>query len=290
MNRVVLCIGGLDSSGGAGVLRDSATVHALGGTARVAVTAVTAQSDHAVTTVHAVPPKVVTDQIDIADPVSAVKIGMLGTVGIVEAVAATLPRAPCVLDPVLMSSSGHMLLDDPGVTALLDRLLSKVDLLTPNVPELAALARRLGVPEGDHGACVERLLQRGCGAVLVKGDMRKAPQASIACIAETSRLWPSQRRGLTPRSEGPGADWPVPSRFISHRVPVLLRRSPQQNTMSMVNWSWRVAWRPSRGRDSAGRVTPNVFLHQKRKGGIREEGTPPMFRTGSGRRRPDHMT
>ncbi|MBU1277594.1 MAG: hydroxymethylpyrimidine/phosphomethylpyrimidine kinase [Alphaproteobacteria bacterium] len=169
MSGVVLCIGGLDSSGGAGVLRDSATVHALGGTARVAVTAVTAQSDHAVTAVHAVPPKVVTEQIDIAGPVSAVKIGMLGTVGIVEAVAATLPRAPCVLDPVLMSSSGHMLLDDPGVTALLERLLPKVDLLTPNVPELAALARRLGVPEGDHGACVERLLQRGCGAVLVKG-------------------------------------------------------------------------------------------------------------------------
>lgn len=169
MSGVVLCIGGLDSSGGAGVLRDSATVHALGGTARVAVTAVTAQSDRAVTAVHAIPPKVVADQIDIAGAVSAVKIGMLGTAGIVEAVAAAFPRAPCVLDPVLMSSSGHMLLDDLGVTALLDRLLPKVDLLTPNVPELAALARRLCVPEDDPRACVERLLQRGCGAVLVKG-------------------------------------------------------------------------------------------------------------------------
>jgi len=202
VSGVVLCIGGLDSSGGAGVLRDSATVHALNGTARVAVTAVTAQSDRAVTAVHAVPPKVVTDQIAIAGPVSAVKIGMLGRAGIVEAVAAAVPRAPCVLDPVLMSSSGHMLLDDLGVTALLDRLLPKVDLLTPNVPELAALARRLGVPEGDHSACVERLLQRGCGAVLVKGGHAEGPvsvdhlyRRGVPCVAFTAPRIDATLRG-----------------------------------------------------------------------------------------------
>lgn len=169
MREAVLAIGGVDSSGGAGVLRDSATVCALGGVARVAVTAVTAQNDHAVSAVHVMPADVVVDQIEMAGSVGAVKIGMLATAAIVEAVATALPRAPCVLDPVLMSSSGHMLLDDLGLSALLERLLPKVDLLTPNVPELAALARRFGRADEDHHVCAALLLQKGCRAVLVKG-------------------------------------------------------------------------------------------------------------------------
>ncbi|PTQ68291.1 hydroxymethylpyrimidine/phosphomethylpyrimidine kinase [Celeribacter persicus] len=169
MSAPVLMIGGLDSSGGAGVLRDCAVANAFGVTARVAVTAVTAQSDHAVSAVHLVSPDTVRAQIAIAGQVGAVKIGMLGTAGTVRAVADTLPPAPCVLDPVLMSSSGHMLLDEAGTEALLDCLLPKTDLLTPNLPELSALARHFGLAPKEHEACVARLLQRGCGAVLVKG-------------------------------------------------------------------------------------------------------------------------
>ena len=165
----VLFIGGLDSSGGAGVLRDCATAAACGVSARVAVTAVTAQTDHAVAAVETMRPGLVADQMAAAGPVGAVKIGMLGTAGLVRAVAAGLPRAPCILDPVLCASSGRALLTAGGIGMLLAVLLPRVTLLTPNLPELVLLARRLGLADRAEPAQVAALLARGCGAVLVKG-------------------------------------------------------------------------------------------------------------------------
>ncbi|AVO38713.1 bifunctional hydroxymethylpyrimidine kinase/phosphomethylpyrimidine kinase [Pukyongiella litopenaei] len=169
MSGAVLFIGGMDSSGGAGLLRDCAAAAEVAAEARVAVTAVTAQDDRAVTAIHPVPPEMVTAQITAADDVAAIKIGMLCSARIVDAVAAALPRAPRVLDPVLKSSSGRDLLDAEGVDLLVERLLPATDLLTPNLPELAVLARHLGVGAADETACIEALFARGCGAVLVKG-------------------------------------------------------------------------------------------------------------------------
>lgn len=169
MSSAVLFIGGMDSSGGAGLSRDCATAAEVGVEARVAVTAVTAQNDRAVTAIHPVPPDVVTAQIAAAEEVAAIKIGMLCSARIVDAVAAALPRAPRVLDPVLKSSSGRDLLDAEGIDLLVARLLPATDLLTPNLPELSVLARHLGVTAADETACVEALFAHGCGAVLVKG-------------------------------------------------------------------------------------------------------------------------
>ncbi|TNE68664.1 MAG: hydroxymethylpyrimidine/phosphomethylpyrimidine kinase [Rhodobacteraceae bacterium] len=177
MKTPVLMIGGLDSSGGAGVLRDCAVAEAFGVPARVAVTAVTAQSDQAVSAVHPVPPDTIRAQIAIAGQVGAVKIGMLGTAETVRAVAELLPPVPCVVDPVLMTSSGHMLLDETGIAALIADLLPKTDLLTPNLPELSALARALGLAPDDREGCVAKLLKLGCGAVLVKGGHDDGPQS-----------------------------------------------------------------------------------------------------------------
>lgn len=174
----VLFIGGMDSSGGAGLLRDCATAAQCGITARVAVTAVTAQTDRAVTAVHPIAPEVVAAQIRAAGQVAAVKIGMLCSAAIVNAVAGTLPSAPCILDPVLCSSSGHDLIDTAGTDLLLGRLLPKVDLLTPNLPELAMLARRLGVIAPEERTRVTALLERGCRAVLVKGGHAVSPDTS----------------------------------------------------------------------------------------------------------------
>jgi hydroxymethylpyrimidine/phosphomethylpyrimidine kinase len=171
MTRPVLLVGGMDSSGGAGLLRDTATLAGLGFSARVAVTAVTAQTDRSVTASHPVPPEVVTAQIAAAGPdIGAIKIGMLATAGIVEAVANALPPAPLVLDPVLRSSSGTDLLDAVGVALLVDRLLPHVSVLTPNLPELLVMADFLGLVEGGAPERIAlALLDRGCGAVLVKG-------------------------------------------------------------------------------------------------------------------------
>ncbi|AJE45442.1 bifunctional hydroxymethylpyrimidine kinase/phosphomethylpyrimidine kinase [Celeribacter indicus] len=167
MNAPVLFVGGLDSSGGAGILRDCATAAELGAPARVAATAVTAQTDQAVSALHPVPSETVVAQIAAAGAVGAVKLGMLGAAEIVAAVARSLPETPLVIDPVLRSSSGRDLLDPAGRAALVELLVPRCDLLTPNLPELGALGRHLGT--AGESATVEALMRRGCRAVLVKG-------------------------------------------------------------------------------------------------------------------------
>lgn len=193
----VLFLGGMDSSGGAGILRDAATALQLGAEYRVAVTAVTAQSDQRVTALHPLPLEVIAAQIALAAEagLGAVKIGMLGTRAIVDLVAQRLPAVPVVLDPVLRSSSGRALLQPEALAVLLDRLLPRVTLLTPNLPELAALAEAMGL-SNDPALCVQALLDRGCAAVLVKGG--HAAQAE-ACADWLSLASGAQHRFSAPR-------------------------------------------------------------------------------------------
>jgi hydroxymethylpyrimidine/phosphomethylpyrimidine kinase len=172
----VLVIAGSDSSGGAGLTRDVDTLTRLGAGALCALTAVTAQSDSAVSAVSFVPPHIIRAQIDAAfatGRVGAVKIGMLGTGPGVLAVAAALaahPAVPVVLDPVLNSTSGAPLLDADGCRALRETLLARATLLTPNIPEAAAL---LGVGSaGSEAQLLQQgsaLLALGARAVLLKG-------------------------------------------------------------------------------------------------------------------------
>jgi hydroxymethylpyrimidine/phosphomethylpyrimidine kinase len=172
----VLVIAGSDSSGGAGLTRDVETLTHFGVGALCALTAVTAQSDTAVTAIEVLPPAMVRAQIDAAFAtrrIDAIKIGMLGTRAVVLAVAAALaahPAVPVVLDPVVTSTSGTALLDAAGQAALRESLLPRATLITPNIAEAAAL---LGVPQGSsepqHLAQAEGLLALGARAVLLKG-------------------------------------------------------------------------------------------------------------------------
>ncbi len=193
----VLVIAGSDSSGGAGLSRDVRTLAQLHAEALCAVTAVTAQSDAELSAVHLVPPQVVRAQIETAlssGRVRAVKIGMLGTGETVAAVAAALAAhaaLPLVLDPVLAATSGGALLDAGGRQALCGLLLPKVLLLTPNIPEAAAL---LGVAPA---ASVEQLQQqgqallaRGLHAVLMKGGHGAGAEATDVLLM----------RGAAPRT------------------------------------------------------------------------------------------
>lgn len=171
MSAPVLFIGGMDSSGGAGLLRDAATALALDAPYRVAVTAVTAQNDQRLSATLPMPPEMVAAQIGLAieTGIAAVKLGMLANRAVVEAVAASLLPLPLVVDPVLCSSSGHALLDADGIAALLALLLPRTTLLTPNLPELARLADHLGLAGAPEARIAAALLARGCAAVLVKG-------------------------------------------------------------------------------------------------------------------------
>jgi hydroxymethylpyrimidine/phosphomethylpyrimidine kinase len=172
MTAPVLFIGGMDSSGGAGLLRDAATAQSLSVPYRVAVTAVTAQSDMVVAECLSVPGSLVASQIALAlrGGISVAKTGMLGTADAVAAIAAALPPSiPLVIDPVLRASSGRELLDGAGIAALLELLLPRTTVLTPNLPELADIAARLGLAGMPEPRVVAALLGRGCAAVLVKG-------------------------------------------------------------------------------------------------------------------------
>ena len=171
MSASILFIGGMDSSGGAGLLRDAATALALAAPYRVAVTAVTAQNDQRLSASLPMPPEIGAAQIALAAEtgIAAAKTGMLANRAVVEAVAASLPPLPLVVDPVLCSSSGHALLDTEGIAALLALLLPRTTLLTPNLPELAVLAGHLGLAGASEAKVAAALLARGCAAVLVKG-------------------------------------------------------------------------------------------------------------------------
>ena len=175
MVATALTIAGSDSGGGAGIQADLKTFSALGVFGTSVITAVTAQNTRAVTDVHPVPEASVAAQIaavldDIR--VDAVKIGMLGATGLIETVARSLAAypGPVVLDPVMVAKSGARLLPDESRAALISHLLPRATLLTPNLPEAAAL---LDCPEATTDAEMQeqgaRLRAMGAGAVLMKG-------------------------------------------------------------------------------------------------------------------------
>ena len=188
----VLVIAGTDSSGGAGLTRDVRTLTELGAGALCVVTAVTAQSDTQFCAAHVVPPELVRAQMAAAlatHRADAIKIGMLATADTVLAIEAALPSTapPVVLDPVLLSSSGGELLDRAGRAALRARLLPRVTLLTPNIPEAAAL---LGSSCAESEAELLRqaaaLLALGPLAVLLKGGHGAGTEASDLLLASNA--------------------------------------------------------------------------------------------------------
>ncbi|MCA1297591.1 bifunctional hydroxymethylpyrimidine kinase/phosphomethylpyrimidine kinase [Stappia indica] len=171
---IALTIAGSDSGGGAGIQADLKAFSALGVYGASVITAVTAQNTRAVTRVHDIPVDVVSAQISaVLDDldVAAVKIGMLSSPEIVAAVADALAgfSGPVVLDPVIVSKSGAKLLRDEAIAALRERLIPRASLITPNLPEAAALLGTDPVLDADgaerQGA---QLLALG-PAVLMKG-------------------------------------------------------------------------------------------------------------------------
>lgn len=212
----VLVIAATDSSGGAGLVRDVRVLTDHGVDALCALTAVTAQTNAEVRAVHHVPPEVVHAQILAAlesRRVRAIKIGMLGAAmtvdAVVDALAAAVNETPVILDPVLVSSSGGILLDAAGRRILMSRLLPHVALITPNVPEIAALLDEpLATNEASLADQGHRLLARGARAVLIKGGhwsgatatdwlLHSAPGGREPAIAVVERIMSSRVSGAS---------------------------------------------------------------------------------------------
>jgi hydroxymethylpyrimidine/phosphomethylpyrimidine kinase len=173
---IALTIAGSDSSGGAGIQADLKTFAALGVYGASVITALTAQNTRGVSGIHVVPADFVTAQIDAIFSdlhVDAVKIGMVAQLATIDAIAAGLTRwAPkhVVLDPVMVATSGDRLLATEAVDALRTRLVPHASLVTPNLPEAAALLDEpVALSESAIESQGKRLLAMGCRAVLIKG-------------------------------------------------------------------------------------------------------------------------
>ncbi|MGZ4180042.1 MAG: bifunctional hydroxymethylpyrimidine kinase/phosphomethylpyrimidine kinase [Solirubrobacteraceae bacterium] len=174
----VLSIAGSDSGGGAGIQADLKAFAACGAHGMTAITAITAQNTVGVTAVHPIPPEVIVEQVRAVQDdigVDAVKIGMLGTSATVAAVARALDGlpegTPIVLDPVMVSESGAELLEPEARSQLIERLLPRVTVVTPNLPEARALT---GAGEGaDAPELVRAVHALGPAVVVVTGGHRE---------------------------------------------------------------------------------------------------------------------
>ena len=172
---IALTIAGSDSGGGAGIQADLKSFHAFGAFGTSVVTAVTAQNTVGVAAVHAVPADVVRAQLRaVAEdlPPAAVKTGMLATSELVRLVSSeirTLGLAPLVVDPVMVSTSGHRLLDADAERAVLRDLLPLAAVVTPNLDEAAILGGMPVTDEDSMRGAAEALVARGAAAVLLKG-------------------------------------------------------------------------------------------------------------------------
>jgi len=172
---LLLTIAGSDSGGGAGIQADLKTFSALGCYGMSAITALTAQNTTGVRAIHAIPPQMLRDQIDavIEDiGVDAVKIGMLHAPEIVQVVADAIDRhqlRQVVLDPVMIATSGAVLIENEAVQALVQQLFPRVQLITPNLDEAGFLVGQTLKNEADMEAAADQLLGLGARAVLIKG-------------------------------------------------------------------------------------------------------------------------
>ena len=189
---VVLCFAATDPSGGAGLSADILAISAMGGHALPVITAVTVQDTLGVEDVHPLEAEWVADQARcvLEDmPVAAFKIGVMGSVEIVAAIAEVVsdyPDIPLILDPVLASEGGDALADEQVIIAMRELLLPQTTVLTPNVLE----ARRLANEDGDEDdldmdECAGRLIGMGCEFVLITGTHESGPQV-------TNRLYGSE--------------------------------------------------------------------------------------------------
>jgi hydroxymethylpyrimidine/phosphomethylpyrimidine kinase len=171
----VLTIAGSDSGGGAGIQADLKTFSAIGCYGMSVITALTAQNTRGVKGIHAVPPVFAVQQIEAVFSdmgADAVKIGMLYSAELIEAVAAALKKhnaQKIVLDPVMVAQSGDKLLQDDAIEAVKTHLMPLADVVTPNIPEASVLCGRPLKQWSDIESAAKTLAQHGSRSILIKG-------------------------------------------------------------------------------------------------------------------------
>jgi hydroxymethylpyrimidine/phosphomethylpyrimidine kinase len=211
MTPIAVTIAGSDSGGGAGIQADLKTFSALGVYGACVLTALTAQNTKGVAAIHEVPRAFVAAQIDAVFSdlaVGAVKIGMLGSVNSIEAVAAGLARyhqAKVVLDPVMAATTGERLLKPNAIAALRSELLPAALLVTPNLAEAAALLDVAEAKdEAEMLAQADGLLGLGAEAVLMKGGHAGGTESTDILVTATASIRVARERISTRNAHGTG--------------------------------------------------------------------------------------
>jgi hydroxymethylpyrimidine/phosphomethylpyrimidine kinase len=211
MTAIAVTIAGSDSGGGAGIQADLKTFSALGVYGASVVTALTAQNTKGVSAIHDVPAAFVAAQMDAVFSdldVGAVKIGMVSQSAVIETIAAGLERwrqSKVVLDPVMIATSGDKLLAPDAVDVLKRVLMPRALIVTPNLPEAAALTDApIAGTENEMRAQGERLLALGARAVLVKGGHGSGAESVDLLIAPAACTRLAADRIATKNTHGTG--------------------------------------------------------------------------------------
>lgn len=209
---IVLTIAGSDSGGGAGIQADIKAISATGGYACSVITAITSQNTHGVSAIHPIPLEHIESQLDAVFTdlnIVAVKVGMLADSEIIKVVADKIRQYQpkhLVVDPVMVATSGDLLLETNAISILKQELLPLADLITPNLPEGAALIGG-AVPQDEDqmGAMISELRALGAKAVLLKGGHLEKDDDSndLLIMAESSELI-SAKRVATKNTHGTG--------------------------------------------------------------------------------------
>ena len=209
-NSKILIIAGSDSSGGAGIQADIKTVTALGSYAMTAITAVTIQNTIGVKSIVAIDPKDIFNQIiDTCKDIrpDAIKIGMLHSSRVIKSVLKALDiikMKKIILDPVMVAKGGAKLIDDKAIQLLKLRLIKKVSLVTPNIPEAEILTKTKILNKEDMIYAANKLLELGAKNVLVKGGHLKTKNVIDIFINKKDIKKFNNKRYKTKNTHGTG--------------------------------------------------------------------------------------
>jgi len=186
----VLIIAGSDSSGGAGIQADIKTVTSLGCYAMTAITAVTAQNTTGVKSIIPIKPKEISNQIEFTSKdikANAIKIGMLHSKQVITAVMKSLKKInikKIVLDPVMVAKGGTKLINDKAILDIKNKLIKKILLITPNIPEAELLTNTKIKSVKDMVRAGKLLINLGAKNVLIKGGHLKSKEMNDVLLSK----------------------------------------------------------------------------------------------------------
>jgi hydroxymethylpyrimidine/phosphomethylpyrimidine kinase len=206
----ILIIAGSDSSGGAGIQADIKTITALGSYAMTAITAITSQNTTGVKSIVPITPKEISNQIiftsnDIKP--DAIKIGMLHSSKVIKSVIKSLDNIKVkkiILDPVMVAKGGAKLLDDKAIKLLKNKLIKKVILITPNIPEAEILTKTKIKSKEDMIFAANKLIESGAKNVLIKGGHLESKIVHDIFVTKSDIKIFSSKRYKTKNTHGTG--------------------------------------------------------------------------------------